>query len=163
MAHTAEEIRFCPAFSTHLIEGGLKACLFLLIPFMSLCGILQQNDRINHRHLSKDFCIKHYHPSHKNCFLYPADTSIVFAGTIFHRHIGFSVLKPLTKLFTIICHTVTGNCFLGDFFLIFPAIIPIRTWKRVVHKKFPALLFFSIQYDPSFQSILCQIYCIDHI
>ena len=34
---------------------------------------------------------------------------------------------------------------------------------RWVQKKFPALLFFSIQYDPSFQSILCQIYCIDHI
>ena len=163
MAHTAEEIRFCPAFSTHLIEGGLKACLFLLIPFMSLCGILQQNDRIDHRHLRKDFCIKHHHPGHKNCFLYPADTSIIFAGTIFHRHICFSVLKPLTKFFTVICRAVTGNCFLGDFFLIFPAIIPIRTWKRVVHKKFPALLFFSIQYDPSFQSILCQIYCIDHI
>ena len=129
MAHTAEEIRFCPAFSTHLIEGGLKACLFLLIPFMSLCGILQQNDCINHRDLSKNFCIKHHHSGHKNCFLYPADTSIIFAGTILHRHICFSVLKPLTKLFTIICHTVTGNCFLGDFFLIFPAVILIRTWK----------------------------------
>ena len=163
MAHTAEEIGFCPALGTHLIECCLKARLFLLIPFMSLCGILQQNDRIDHRHLSKDFCIKHHHFGHQNCFLYPADTSIVFAGTIFHRHIGFSVLKPLTKLFAIICHTVTGNCFLGDFFLIFPAIILIRTWKRVVHKKFPALLFFSIQCDSSFQNILCQIYCIDHI
>ena len=163
MAHTAEEIRFRPALGTHLIECGLKARLFLFIPFMPLCGILQQNDCIDHGYLSKDFCIKHYHSGHKNCFLYPSDTSIIFAGTIFHRHICFSVFKPLTKLFTIICHAVTGNCFLGDFFLIFPTVILIRVRKRIIHKKLPALLFFSIQYDSSFQNILCQIYCINHI
>ena len=163
MAHTTEKICFCPALGTHLIECSLKARLFLFITFMSLCGILQQNDRIDHRDLSKDFCIKHYHTGHKHCFLYPSDTSIVFADTIFYRYMCFSVLKPLTKLFTIICHAVTGNCFLSDFFLIFPAVILIRVRKRIIHKKFPALLLFSIQYDPSFQNILCQIYCINHI
>ena len=163
MTHAAEKIRFCSALGPHFIECRLKTCLFLLIPFMFLCSILQQNDCIDHRYLSKHFCIKHYHPGHKNCFLYPADTSILFTDTIFHRYMCFSIFKSLTQSFTIICHTITGNCFLGDFFLIFPAIILIGTWKRVIHKKFPAILFFSIQYNLSLQNILRQIHGIDHI
>ena len=96
MTHAAEKIRFCSALGPHFIECRLKTCLFLLIPFMFLCSILQQNDCIDHRYLSKHFCIKHYHPGHKNCFLYPADTSILFTDTIFHRYMCFSIFKSLT-------------------------------------------------------------------
>lgn len=97
VTHVREKFGFGAVRNTHFIEGGLQTGVLLLVAGVHLRGILQQDNRRDHRHFGIDFRIKHGSLRHQSGFLYPADSAVILLHAVFHRDVFFTGGKALEQ------------------------------------------------------------------
>ena len=137
VTHAREKFGFGAVRNTHFIEGSLQTGVLLLVAGVHLRGILQQDNRRDHRHFGIDFRIKHGGLRHQHGFLYPADSAVILLHAVLRRDVFFTGGKALEQTGTGICRAVAAECCRCDALAVLVAVVAVGAGKRVVEEQRP--------------------------